>query len=84
MSLNLVQNSTRLAALALLSLASMPASAAPEGVEYPWCMMQGRNTPQSCTFTTVEQCRASLSGGQGFCDRNPRYDAARQRPAPRR
>jgi hypothetical protein len=66
--------------MAALSLASMLAAAAPAsaGIEYPWCMMQGRNTPQSCTFTTKEQCRASLAGNSGFCDLNPRYIAARQ------
>jgi hypothetical protein len=61
-------------------LVSAPASAE---IEYPYCMMQGRNTPQSCTFTTKEQCRASLAGAAGYCDTNPRYIAA-SRPKQRR
>jgi hypothetical protein len=70
---------TRTAVLALSGFVSLLAIASPASadVEYPWCMMQGRHTPQSCTFTTVEQCRASLAGSAGYCDRNPRYIAAR-------
>ncbi|WP_374991513.1 DUF3551 domain-containing protein [Bradyrhizobium sp. LHD-71] len=75
-------HSTRLAALALLSLASVVTNPAPAaaGVEYPFCMMQGRHTPQSCTFTTIEQCRASLVANSGFCEKNPRYFAVRPGP----
>lgn len=68
-----------IATAALLS-ASIPASSA--GVEYPYCMMPGRFTPQSCTFTTLDQCRASLVPGAGFCDRNPRYVATKPQPRP--
>lgn len=80
MSLSLPSIPIGLAGLALLSLASMPAASAPvsAGIEYPWCMMQGRHTPQSCTFTSIEQCRASLAANSGFCDRNPRYIATPQ------
>jgi hypothetical protein len=79
-----MSTATRLAAFALLSLASIVVAAtASAEIEYPWCMMQGKNTPQSCSFTTKEQCRASLSGGAGYCDTNPRYVAA-PRPKQRR
>ena len=73
-------NSTKLAGLALLGLVSVVAAAAPAsaGIEYPYCLMQGRFSPQSCTFTTLEQCKASLFANSGFCDRNPRYVAAPQ------
>jgi hypothetical protein len=64
---------------ALILAATAPASAE---IEYPWCMMQGKGTPQSCSFTTREQCRASLAGGAGYCDNNPRYSAPR--PAQKR
>jgi hypothetical protein len=59
--------------LALLSAAAVLATAAPASAEiqYPWCIMQGEYTPQSCTFMTAEQCRASLNGAS-YCDRNPR------------
>lgn len=73
-------DSTKLAGVALLSLVSLVAAAAPAsaGVEYPYCLMQGRFSPQSCTFTTLEQCKASLFANSGYCDRNPRYVAAPQ------
>jgi hypothetical protein len=59
--------------LALLGAAAVLATAAPASaeVEYPWCVMQGEYTPQSCSFITVEQCRASLNGAS-YCERNPR------------
>lgn len=70
--LSILTNVIRPTGLALLStiavLAAPPASA---GIEYPWCVMQGEYTPQSCSFMTVEQCRASLAGAS-YCDRNPR------------
>ena len=71
-------NSTKLTGLALLSLVSIVGAAAPAsaGIEYPYCLMQGRFSPQSCTFTTLEQCKASLFANSGYCDRNPRYVAA--------
>jgi hypothetical protein len=59
--------------LALLSAAAILAMAGPASaeIEYPWCMVQGEYTQQSCTYMTAEQCRASLAGA-GYCDRNPR------------
>jgi hypothetical protein len=70
----------RLAGVALSAVVSLAAVAVPASadVEYPWCMMQGRNSPQSCTYMTVEQCRASLAANAGFCERNPRYVATQR------
>jgi hypothetical protein len=42
-------------------------------VEYPWCGVianLGGGDP-SCTFTTIDQCRAYVSVG-GYCQPNPR------------
>ena len=61
------------------ALAAMPAQAQ-LAIEYPYCLMQGRHTGQSCTFTTLQQCQASVAANSGFCDRNPRY-VAPVRPA---
>jgi hypothetical protein len=50
-------------------------------VEYPWCGViatQGGGG-QSCTFATIDQCRAYVSGG-GYCERNPRASALAQMP----
>jgi hypothetical protein len=47
-------------------------------IEYPWCgyisVFQGQQ--QSCTFNTLEQCRA-FTAGNGYCDTNPRGALAR-------
>jgi hypothetical protein len=72
----------RLAMIALAACVLGTATDARAEIEYPWCMMQGKDTPQSCSFTTREQCKASLSGAAGYCDNNPRYSAPR--PAPQR
>jgi hypothetical protein len=45
-------------------------------VIYPWCAQYGgRNGggAASCGSTTLAQCLATVSGMQGFCDRNPWY-----------
>ena len=52
-------------------------------IEYPWCgymnMFQGQQ--QSCTFSTLEQCRAFVTTN-GYCDANPRGALARTTAAP--
>jgi hypothetical protein len=55
--------------------AATEASSAPT-FNYPWCanyMMQ--NGPKNCGFTTLEQCRATVSGIGGYCAANPAYVA---------
>ncbi|WP_398476640.1 DUF3551 domain-containing protein [Tardiphaga sp.] len=54
-------------AIVLLSAAS--ASAAPD---YPWCQRTPvtDGTPD-CSFTSLNQCQASVSGVGGDCVRNP-------------
>ncbi|ETR75087.1 hypothetical protein X566_20315 [Afipia sp. P52-10] len=74
---SLLRSRTGLASLALAGLlpfAAVPAEAQ-VAIEYPYCLMQGRHTGQSCTFMTLQQCQASISANSGFCDRNPRYIA---------
>ena len=86
MTWNLYLNRVSIATFATLSLGSIFVAATPASaeVEYPWCLMPNRFTPQSCTFTTLEQCRATQAGNVGFCDRNPRSVAATQTPKRRR
>jgi hypothetical protein len=59
--------------MASLLALSTPVSAA---IEYPWCAQYsggddggGRN----CGFSTLEQCRATVSGVGGFCEPNLFY-----------
>ena len=72
---------------ALASLASPlinPASA----VEYAFCAIGTTACAESCDYASLEQCRAAISGGSGYCARNPRYastaNAIASTPRPRR
>jgi hypothetical protein len=52
------------AAAAAGMLTAKPAAAQ----ELPWCA----HSDTSCSYTSLEQCRASLSGPGEICLRNPR------------
>jgi hypothetical protein len=69
-------------AVAAGALASSPALAE---IEYPWCAITSlsRGTPM-CDFATIDQCRATIGGGAGFCQPNPRAAQAQMPPAQRR
>jgi len=56
------------AAVIPLFLVAGPAAADP----YKWCAAY-RNGSNNCGFTTIEQCRASVSGVGGFCEPNQFY-----------
>ena len=56
-------------------------------VLYPWCAQYagedggGRN----CGFSTLDQCRATVSGIGGYCEANPLYRPGPDtQPVPRR
>jgi hypothetical protein len=66
----------RTAFAALLLLITGTATASAQAVpEYPWCAMLGGDAGggTSCWFTTLEQCRATVSGVGGYCMQNPAY-----------
>lgn len=45
--------------------------------EYPWCAHYGDdNGGTNCGFSTLEQCKAAISGNGGSCDANPFYSQA--------
>lgn len=50
--------------------------------EYPWCgyinLGGASGQQQSCTFRTLQQCKAYVSPN-GYCDTNPRGPLARGR-----
>lgn len=69
-----------LAAMVLVGSATVTPAAARD---YPWCAQGGEyDYPGDCTYSTHEQCLASVSGRLLFCDRNPRF-AYGQQPHPR-
>lgn len=65
-----------IATLALGFILSPPAiDAAKAGVEYPWCAVYRESTvgATNCGFSTLAQCRATISGIGGMCLANPAY-----------
>ena len=75
-----------LPALAAMVLAGFVTVTPAAARDYPWCAQGGEyDYPGDCTYSTYEQCQASVSGRLLFCDRNPRiaYDQVPQ-PRPHR
>jgi len=62
-----------LAAIAFPLAATGPALA---DIEYPYCASGQWAGGGGCSYTTLEQCRASISGVGGSCVSNPRYTPA--------
>ena len=68
-------------AAALFALSALAAvvlsapSAARAQIYYPWCAVYGGRSGggTNCGFSTIEQCRATVSGIGGFCQPNPFY-----------
>jgi hypothetical protein len=73
--------------LASIALPAVPA-AAQQPIYYPWCANYGGGDMGggggNCGFSTLEQCRANVSGIGGFCDPNPFYKEPAQKPAARK
>jgi hypothetical protein len=67
-----------LSAVGFVSLGAPMLGASPAHAqnEYPWCAMScpGGGGPM-CSYATLDQCRASLPGNAGYCERNPRASA---------
>lgn len=40
---------------------------------YMWCALYGAYGTTNCGFTTIEQCRATVSGAGGSCTENKFY-----------
>ena len=45
------------------------------GIEYPWCAQYGGDDEggRNCGFSTIEQCRTTVSGIGGSCEPNLFY-----------
>jgi len=46
---------------------------------YPWCAVSGSSGSTNCSFVTLGQCQATISGIGGFCEPNPSFTGP---PAP--
>jgi hypothetical protein len=69
--------------IAAAALAPRPAAAA---FDYPWCatFYDPSRGMKSCSFTSFDQCMATISGLGGICSQNPRYVSAPPPVAERR
>lgn len=73
------------AAAAFAALITMMPSAG-QADPYKWCANYSGDDGgggTNCGFVTLEQCRATISGMGGYCDRNPFYTGPAERPAKR-
>jgi hypothetical protein len=71
------------AAFAAVGAFAIDTSPARAEVEYPWCTVGSVSGGGTCYYATLEQCQASLSGGGGYCQPNPRATAMASTPAPK-
>jgi hypothetical protein len=53
--------------------------------DYPYCL-QGKQTgiPGDCSYRSYQECQASASGRDAYCDVNPAFAYRRSAPPPRR
>lgn len=61
-------------AAAAVAIVGLTTTAARAEIEYPYCGY-AREGAGGCTFSTIDQCRAFVSGAGGGCHSNPRYTA---------
>jgi hypothetical protein len=75
-----------LAATAVIGIAALPLVSASNAraENYPWCaVLDVGDAAYNCGFTTLEQCRATVSGVGGFCELNRFTDGPVRAPAKR-
>jgi Protein of unknown function (DUF3551) len=75
-----------LAATAVIGIAAATiiATSNARAENYPWCaVLSMGDAAYNCGFTTIEQCRATVSGVGGFCELNRFYDEPVRAPAKR-
>jgi hypothetical protein len=69
--------------IAVVSVTSLFLIAGPAAADpYRWCAVE-RTGGTNCGFTTIEQCRATVSGIGGFCQPNSFYTGPDKTPAQR-
>jgi uncharacterized protein DUF3551 len=64
----------RILAVAAVISAVLLQSGSVQAQNYPWCAQYNMGFGgQNCGFSTLRQCRATVSGIGGMCLRNPMY-----------
>jgi Protein of unknown function (DUF3551) len=69
----------RIAMIGIAAIAHLPTLSTPARaeIEYPWCAQYGSDAEgRNCGFSTLEQCRATVSGIGGSCEPNLFYPGA--------
>lgn len=69
-----------LATLAIVVAAATIAGSA-RAQNYPWCSNFADGAGTNCGFSSEEQCRITIQGSGGYCDRNNLYKPAAAAPA---
>jgi hypothetical protein len=65
--------------LATLTMAVLLHTGSVHAQNYPWCAQYGGTFGGSnCGFTTIRQCRATVSGIGGYCYKNPMFAQVNQ------
>jgi hypothetical protein len=66
---------TPIASIVLIGSVSVVNLATPaRAASYPVCLAGGSNNALRCNYANFEECRASASGGLGYCVANPASD----------
>jgi len=77
----------RIVAPLAISAVTLLASVQPGMAEqvYPWCAQYGSAVGgRNCGFESLAQCRATISGIGGYCERNTMYDLLPPQPQTRK
>lgn len=68
----------KLTALALAAFVAAAASTGAQAQNYPWYAVYNMgDNAYNCGFTTYEQCKVTISGIGGFCERNTQFQPLR-------
>jgi hypothetical protein len=69
-----------IASAAFLAVTAVTTTPVRAETEYAWCAYGAtQGGSQSCSFSTIEQCRA-YAAGVGYCQPNPRASAFAEMP----
>ena len=65
-------------AMIAFALVAMPAAGAIAAADYPFCIRGCDFGNGDCSFLTYQQCLATASGRDAWCDANPAFRQSRE------